>query len=151
LVFNRQEKDQLLSCAGGALDAFDKILEAAAAGRRGAGSGEIDFIALFEGDNGLFPIRAASEAGGALAFFLALIVGGIDVDDGFFEEVFDSAFDVEFVGAGADPEDVLVACFREEGGFFGEEDGLDVVEGFVHFESLSEMVARASPVRRILS
>src|SRR4030081_314866 len=96
-------------------------------------------------------MRAAAKARIALAFFLSSKVCGIDVDHRLFEELFDCAFDLDFVGLGVYAKDILIVLFGKQGRLLGENHGFDMVEGFFHQASLSERAARASLVTMTLS
>src|SRR5262249_36618740 len=113
----------------------------------------LDQINLFpfgEGNYRLLPMRGAAIIGAALTLFFAGVIAGVYVDDLLLKQLFDRVFDLNFIRARTDAEDVLILLLAHQRRFFGQRRRLNDLVWLVHL-ILSPSCSSALCVTRIFS
>ena len=88
-------------------------------------SGKGNFVALFEGDNRLFPTRRLAGLAGALSAEFSAHIQGVDLRDLDFEQFLNRSTDLGFVRTAIGHDRVLVEILALARTLFGQPDGLD--------------------------
>src|SRR5438128_1471212 len=95
-------------------------------------------------------MRPTPEIHRALALLFPGVIASVNIDNFLLEQALDCIPDLDFVGARADAENVLVLFFAHQRRFFGQRRSPNDVVGLVHFV-LSAKRSSALCVTRIFS
>ena len=106
---------------------------------------EINLLPGRESNDRFLPVRPAAKISTALTLFLARVLDCIDAHNPFSKQLFDCFFDLQFVCARIDPENILIMFFTQQSGFFRQPDIADQLCRFIH-ANLSANLANASVV-----
>ena len=74
---------------------------------------DVDLLAFGKGDDGLFPMGAATEVSTTLALLLSLDLSGVDRGDLLLKERLDRTLNLDLVCRRGDPENVLIQLLGE--------------------------------------
>ena len=87
--------------------------------------GQNDLVALFQGDDGFFPVCRATRLGGALAAGFAADVQRVDADDLDLEQFLHSLADLRLGRKAVGHDGILIILLTLARALFRQADGLD--------------------------